>query len=98
MSKTMSKVSKQGATPEVMDGEWEIVDAGGGTLNVHSDGRMICYLASNWGNPQANARLIAASPVMYETLQRIRSEAEAGNTKTIIGLCNEAIEKAEKGA
>ena len=73
-------MSKQQFTP----GPWEVVPYGDGdSLVVHAgEDWRICFMATPGESPgaasriEANARLIAASPCLYEALSRLLAVAE----------------------
>ncbi len=56
-------------------GEWQVTLHDGGVKIYDDSDRLICQMLEySYEEQQANARLIAAAPEMYEALRRIQQE------------------------
>ena len=89
-------------------GEWGVInnmtylrEFPEGHIQIAADGLRdnIAIIPSRWGNPQANANLIAAAPDMYEALKEIVSDlTDIGDcrvTNNSFNLALQALAKAE---
>jgi hypothetical protein len=83
-------------------GPWQIVPYGDGdSLVVHAgEDERVCFMATPGESPgamsriEANARLIAAAPAMYEALEALLAEVKAhgfgGDNEDIQNACRKA--------
>lgn len=78
-------------------GEWKVSNSGNSMFNkcvTAEDGGSVCFI-SNWGEHEANAKFIAAGPIMYAALLMAKEELIfGGDWNTAKRIIDEAIEQA----
>src|SRR5262245_53169274 len=95
--------------PEHTKGPWWVAKCGTAVLCgperdplivCHTDGDDVLHVGNNpdqseEGQPEANARLIAAAPDLFWTVERLASWNGKGDPTDLINMAREAIAKAE---